>query len=80
MRLAYAGEAQDATGRIWRKQRKLAARLGAEDRTDPHPPRPRGMHQRTYRRVLKRIWACEMWRDEQRYLFMQRGARSARST
>jgi hypothetical protein len=50
---------------MWRKQRKLAARLGAEDGTDTHPPRPRGMHQRTYRRVLERIWACEMWRDEQ---------------
>jgi hypothetical protein len=42
MRLAYASEAEDACGRSWRTQRKLAARLGAEDDTDPHPPRPKG--------------------------------------
>jgi hypothetical protein len=70
--LAYSSEAEDATGRIWRKQRKLAARLGAEDRTDPHPPRLKGMHVLTYQRVLRRIWACEMWRDEPLYRFMQR--------
>jgi hypothetical protein len=74
MRLTYASEARDATGRIWRKQRKLAARLAAEDRTDPH--RPKGMHQRTYQRVLRQIWACEAWRDEQLYLFMQSKARA----
>ena len=72
MRLCYASEAEDAAGRMWRKQRKFAARLGAKDRTDMHPPRPKGMHQRTYRQVLERIWACEMWRDDQLYLFMQR--------
>ena len=38
------------------RQRKLAAHLDAEDRTDPHPPRPKGMH----------------GRDEQLYVFMQR--------
>jgi hypothetical protein len=72
MRLGYASEAEDALGRTWRRQRKLAARLGAEDDTDMRPPRPKGMHQRTYRRVLEGIWACEMWRDEQLYLFMRR--------
>ena len=72
MQLAYASEAENALGRMWRKQRKLAARLGAEDDTDTHPPRPKGMHQRTYRRLLEQIWQCEMWRDEQLYLFMQR--------
>jgi hypothetical protein len=72
MQLGYASEAEDALGRAWRKQRKLAARLRAEDDTDIHPPRPKGMHQRTYRRVLERILACEMWRDEQLYRFMQR--------
>jgi hypothetical protein len=46
-KLAHAVEAEDAPGRMWRKQCKLAARLGAENRADPHPPRPRGMHRRT---------------------------------
>jgi hypothetical protein len=72
MRLGYASEAEDALGRTWRRQRRLAARLGAEDDTDMHPPRPKGMHQRTYERVLNQIWACEASRDEQLYLFMQR--------
>jgi len=30
------------------------------------------MHQRTYERVLERIWAIEASRDEQLYRFMQR--------
>jgi hypothetical protein len=72
MQLGYASEAEDALGRAWRKQHKLAAQLGAEDDTDTHPPRPKGMHQRTYRQALERIWTCEMWRDEQLYLFMLR--------
>jgi hypothetical protein len=40
MRLVYIVEAEDATGRSWRKQRKLAPRLGAEGVTDTHLPRP----------------------------------------
>lgn len=72
MRLGYASETEDAFGRSWRTQRKLAARLGAKDDTDPHPPRPKGMRERTYQRILGRIWDCEARRDEQVYLFMQR--------
>jgi len=53
---------------MWRKHRKLMARLGAEDRSHPHPHRPKGMHQRTYQRVIERIWAIEAWGDEQLYL------------
>jgi len=67
-KLAHGVEAEDAAGRMWRKQRKLMARLGAEDRTDPQPPRPRGMHETTYRRLLQGIWAIEAWGDEQFYL------------
>jgi len=58
----------DAAGRMRRKQRKLMARLGAADRTDPHPPRLKGMHQRTYQRDLERIWAIDARGDEQLYL------------
>jgi hypothetical protein len=53
---------------MWRKQRKLAARLGAADRTDTHPPRPKGMHTATYRELVERIWAIEAWGDDQLYL------------
>jgi hypothetical protein len=34
------------------------------------------MHQRTYQRVLKRIWALEAQRDQQLYLLMQRAGLS----
>jgi hypothetical protein len=74
MRLAYASEAEDACGRSWRTQRKFAARLGAKDDTSPHPPRPKGMHERTYKRIVRRILDQEMRRDEQLYLVMQRHA------
>jgi hypothetical protein len=72
MRLAYASETEDACGRSWRTQRKLAARLGAKDDTNPHPSRPKGMHRRTYEQILRRIWDQEMRREEQLYLFMRR--------
>lgn len=66
MRLAYASEAEDATGRLWRKQRGLEAKLGK------NWARPKGMHQSTHKQILERIWEAEMRRDEQLYLFMQR--------
>ena len=66
--LAHTVEAEGAIGRMWRKQKKLLARLGAEDRSDPQPPRPKGMHQRTYQRVIERIRTIEAWGDEQLYL------------
>ncbi len=72
MRLAYVSEAEDACGRSWRTQRKLAARLGAKDDTNAYPLRPKGMHERTYKRILQRIWDQEMRRDELLCLFMLR--------
>lgn len=74
MRLGYASEAEDACGRTWRAQRKLARRLGAKDDTNPRPPRPKGMRESTYGKILRRIWNQQMRRDEQLYLFMQRHA------
>jgi hypothetical protein len=62
MRLGYASEAEDVTGRLWRKQ--LEARLGKDWR------RPESMHQRTCNQILERISDAEMRRDEQLYLFL----------
>jgi hypothetical protein len=78
MRLGYASEAEDACGRSWRAQCKLAARLGAKDERNLRRPRPKGMHKRTYERILRRIWNQEMRRDELLYLFMQRHAERRR--
>ena len=71
-KLAFSSEVEGTAERMWRKQKKLMARLGAEDRSDPQPPRPRGMHENTYQRLLERIWAIEAWGDEQLYRFMRR--------
>lgn len=57
MRLAYAGEAEDAVGRLWRKQRKLEAKLGENFR------KPKGMHSRTYARIFAKIDDVEERKD-----------------
>lgn len=55
--VAYASQSEDIIGRSWRRQRQLEARLG------PERTRPKGMHWRTYGRLL---WldlpACELRR------------------
>lgn len=57
MRLAYAGEAEDAIGRLWRKQRKLEAKLGENH------GKPKGMHSRTYQRIFAKIDEVEERKD-----------------
>ena len=49
MRLAYAGEAGDTIGRLWRKLHKLEAKLGENYQ------RPKGMHSRTYEQIFAKI-------------------------
>lgn len=56
-RVAYRSQSEDAMGRAWRVQRKVEARLG------PDYERPKGMHWRTYERLLRRVEACEEARD-----------------
>lgn len=58
LHLAYSCEAEDAMGRLWRKQGKLEARLG------PDGERPKGMHWRTYERLWDRIEEIEARKDE----------------
>jgi hypothetical protein len=57
-RLAYASQAEDATGRAWRAQQKCERRLG------DNYERPKGMHETTRQRLLDRIWECEGVRDQ----------------
>jgi len=56
-RLVYASQSQDAIGRSWLRQYRLEARLGDDW------SRPRGMHYRTYDRLLERLLGCEEQRD-----------------
>ena len=60
--LAYMSEAEDTSGRLWRKQRKLEARLESDG------GRPKWMRARTYERYLARIDAVEEARDADFFL------------
>jgi hypothetical protein len=62
MRLGYCTEAQDTIGRLWRKQRKLEAKLGENYQ------RPKGMHARTYERIFAKIDEVEERKDTAFYL------------
>lgn len=58
LKLAYTSEAEDAMGRLWRKQRKIEKRLG------PDGERPKRMHWRTYERIWEQIEEIEGLKDE----------------
>lgn len=57
MRLAYASEADDKLSRLWRKLRKLEAKLGEDYR------RPKGMRHRTYERIFAQMDEVEERKD-----------------
>ena len=57
LRLAYMSEAEDTCGRLWRKQRKLEARLGENGE------RPKGMRRRTYEHICEKLAAVEEAKD-----------------
>jgi hypothetical protein len=57
LNLAYASEAEDAISRLWRKTRKLEARLTEDG------DRPKGMHWRTYHRICDQLDAVEEAKD-----------------
>lgn len=54
---AYSSQSEDATGRAWRKQRKVEAKLWAGW------SRPKGMHRVTHERLLTVIEGCEQLRE-----------------
>jgi hypothetical protein len=53
LRLAYASEAEDTMGRLWRKKRKLEARLIDGEL------KPKGMRWRTFERIHAKIDATD---------------------
>jgi hypothetical protein len=57
LKLGYSGEAEDLIGRLWRKQRKLEAKLGEECQ------KPKWMRMRTYERIWEKINEVEEWKD-----------------
>jgi hypothetical protein len=59
MNLAYASEAEDTTGRLWRKERKLEAKLSEDGQ------RRKGMHWRTFDRICNKLIEVEVARDRE---------------
>jgi hypothetical protein len=57
LRLGYSSEAEDTIDRLWRRQYKLEARLGAECQ------KPKWMRMRTYARICAGIDAIEDMKD-----------------
>jgi len=57
-RLAYSSEAESAIDRCWRQQRKLEARLSE------HGGPPKGMHGKTFARIVERIDEIELQKDD----------------
>ena len=57
-RVSYASQSNDMLDRMWRKQSKIEARLGA------HWQRPKGMRYKTYDRLMKELLACEDRREQ----------------
>ena len=57
LQLSYLSEAEDVTGRLWRKQSKLESRLG------PDGEKPKGMHWRTWERIDRQIADIERRKD-----------------
>lgn len=56
-RVAYASQTEDEMGRAWRKQRKAERQLGENWQ------RPKGMHRRTFEKLINFILDCEEQRD-----------------
>lgn len=65
-RIAYSSQSEDVTGRAWRKQRKVEAKLGEGW------SRPKGMHRVTHETLLAVIVGCEQLREEALFEFMRR--------
>lgn len=57
-RVSYVSQSCDVLDRMWRKQAKIEARLGA------HWQRPKGMGHKTYDRLMQVLLACEERREE----------------
>ncbi len=64
--LVYRSQSEDPTGRLWRKQQKLEAKLG------PHLARPKGMRHKTRDAILAKVWQCVQTREDEVAAYCER--------
>ena len=72
-RLSYGSQGEDRFDRAMRRANRIRRRLGGEPGTAaPFPERPKGMHQRTYDRLMAQVLEAEELADERLYLAVER--------
>jgi hypothetical protein len=72
-RLSYGSQHEDRFDRAQRRANRIRRRLGGEPGTAaPFPERPKGMHHRTYDRLMDQIFEAEELADERLYLAVER--------
>ena len=72
-RLSYSSQHEDRFDRALRRANRIRKRLGGEPSTAaPFPERPKGMHHRTYDRLMAQIFEAEELADERLYLAVER--------
>ena len=68
-RMGYPSQSEDATGRSWRRTRKIETKL-AGGASDWNYRRPKGMRKATFERLREAYWREEEIRDQALMAFM----------
>ena len=72
VRVAYCSQSEDVMARAWRKQGKIEKRLAGGEGEWNGWQRPKGMHHKTFHRLLDKIDASEQQKDFALMTMMER--------